>query len=152
MVSQSRPARDPGDMLGYLVKHVQRRLSAQADAALEPLGIDRAEFGVLWVLARSEPLSQQGIAANAGVDATTMVALIDALEAKGMLTRRPDPGDRRRNLIELTAAGQATCREAEVAHTAAEEQFLAPLSGTQATQFRRMLRALLESDAAPGPG
>ncbi|WP_243061802.1 MarR family winged helix-turn-helix transcriptional regulator [Humibacter sp. RRB41] len=152
MVSQSRPARDPGDMLGYLVKHVQRRLSAQADAALEPLGIDRAEFGVLWVLARSEPLSQQGIAANAGVDATTMVALIDALEAKGMLTRRPDPGDRRRNLIELTAAGQATCREAEVAHTAAEEQFLAPLSSTQATQFRRMLRALLESDAAPGPG
>lgn len=142
---------EPIDVLGYLVKQVHQRLSALADAALEPIGIDRKEFGVLRVLGGLEPLSQQGVAAKLGIDRTTMVALIDALEAKGIVTRRPDPADRRRNAIELTAGGRARYRDADAAYAAAEDQFLSPLSRTEVDSFRHALRALLTPGAGRAP-
>lgn len=132
-----------GEALGYLVKHALQRLSMLADAALEPLGIDRKEFGVLRILAFSGPLSQQGVAAHAEIDPTTMVALIDSLESKGILTRKPDAADRRRNSIELTAAGSTRWTEAERAYADAEAEFLAPLSADEADRLRRALRKLL---------
>ncbi|MEW2624177.1 MarR family transcriptional regulator [Streptomyces sp. NPDC048106] len=141
-------AMEPHDALGYLVKHAHLRLTALTDAALAPFGIDSKDFGVLRVLVGREPMSQQAVAAKLGVDRTTMVALIDAFEAKGVVTRKPDPNDRRRNAIELTESGLALYREADAAYTAAEDEFLAPLDATVAAQFRQALRAVL----APAEG
>ncbi|MFJ3644872.1 MarR family winged helix-turn-helix transcriptional regulator [Streptomyces murinus] len=141
-------AREPHDALGYLVKHAHLRLTALTDAALAPLGIDSKDFGVLRVLVGREPMSQQAVAAKLGVDRTTMVALIDGFEAKGIVTRKPDPADRRRNSIELTGPGLALYRKADAAYLAAEDEFLAPLDATTATLFRRALRAVL---APPTP-
>ena len=63
------------------------------------------ELAVLTVLAGDEPASQQQAAQRLGVDRTTMVALVDALEGKGLVQRHADAADRRRNVVELTAAG-----------------------------------------------
>lgn len=134
---------EPHDALGYLVKHAHLRLTTLADAALAPLGIDSKDFGVLRVLVGREPMSQQAVAARLGVDRTTMVALIDAFEAKGIVTRKPDPNDRRRNAVELTEPGLALYREADAAYVAAEDEFLAPLGATEAARFRQALRAVL---------
>lgn len=149
-MSSERPAAgDPSEVLAYLLKHAQQRLMALADAALEPHGLDRKEFGVLRVLAAREPLSQQALAGLLGVDPTTMVAVLDALEGKGIVTRRPDPADRRRNQIALTATGEATNAAAEAAYEAAEREFLAPLATTEAANLRHTLRALA-SDPVEG--
>lgn len=149
-MSSERPeAGDPSELLAYLLKHAQQRLMALADAALEPHGLDRKEFGVLRVLAAREPLSQQALAGLLGVDPTTMVAVLDALEDKGIVTRRPDPADRRRNQIALTASGQATNAAAEAAYAAAEGEFLGPLGAVDAGELRRMLRALVSRESAP---
>jgi DNA-binding MarR family transcriptional regulator len=142
MSSGDGPPGHLGETLGPLVKNAHQRLMALADAALEPHDLDRREFGVLRVLADGGPMSQQGTAASVGIDATTMVALVDALEAKGVVTRRPDPADRRRNAVELTDAGRAVYRAADAAYAAAEAEFLAPLTSAQAAQFRLALRAL----------
>lgn len=147
--AESSDARGHLDNLGYLVKQAHRRLSTLADAALEPLGIDRREFGVLRILAGSRPLSQQGVAMDLGIDPTTMVGLIDALEAKGIVIRKPDPADRRRNAIELTTTGRTIYDGADAAYTAAEGAFLAPLSADGAEKFRQALRCLLAPDAGP---
>lgn len=152
MPAEERRPGELSDALGYLLKRAQQRLSALAGAALEPLGVDRKEFGVLRVLAEGAPLSQQGVAANLGVDPTTMVALIDALEDKGIVTRRPDAADRRRNAVELTAAGRALYRRADAAYVAAEDEFLAPLSSAEAEQFHRALRSLLAPGVRPDAG
>ncbi len=144
MTSSAPP---PGEPLGPLVKKVHRRLTELSDDALEPSGLDRREYAVLRVLVEHEPLSQQALAALLGVDQTTMVAIIDSLEAKAIVTRRPDPSDRRRNAIEVTPDGRATFRHASAAYTSAEAAFLAPL-GTEAERFRASLRLLL--DAASG--
>jgi DNA-binding MarR family transcriptional regulator len=76
-----------------------------------------------------------------------MVGLVDVLEAKDLVARRPQEGDRRRNVVELTETGRDTLRRASAAATEAERQFLALLSPAAAAQFTRALRALV-----PPPG
>ena len=136
---------DPHEVLGYLLKHATLKLTALTDAALEPLGIDSKEFGTLRVLAHREPASQLQVAQTLGIDRTTMVALLDVLERKGIVTRRPDPADRRRNVVELTEHGLQAYDAAQVAHREAEEAFLAGISPSAAGQLRRTLRTLVES-------
>jgi DNA-binding MarR family transcriptional regulator len=96
---------------------------------------------VLLVLAGQEtPPSQQHAAARLGVDRTTMVGFLDALEGRGLVARRPDPGDRRRNVVVLTGHGTDTLRRATAASDEAERRFLAPLAAADAARFRAALK------------
>ncbi len=127
--------------LGYLLKHAHLRFATLTDEALEPFGIDGKDFGALRVLARREPMSQLEVARTLRIDRTTMVALLDALERKGIVSRRPDPTDRRKNVVELTESGREAFDAAEVAYAGVESAFLAGVDGQQ---FRRTLQTLLE--------
>ncbi|HJZ35985.1 MAG TPA: MarR family winged helix-turn-helix transcriptional regulator [Solirubrobacterales bacterium] len=91
---------------------------------------------------RGEPESQQQVGNRLGVDRTTMVASIDGLEGKGLVARRPDDADRRRNVIELTAEGRATIRRATRASEKAEQRLLAGLDEDEAAQLRSLLRRI----------
>lgn len=136
---------DPHEVLGYLLKHATLKLTALTDTALEPLGIDSKDFGALRVLAHREVASQLQVAQTLGIDRTTMVALLDVLERKGIITRRPDPADRRRNVVELTEQGLQTYDAAQVAHEKAESAFLTGISPSATGQLRRTLRTLVEN-------
>jgi DNA-binding MarR family transcriptional regulator len=133
----------PDAHLGYLLKHVQLRFFELGAAALGPLGISGREAAVLAAIADRYPVSQGEIAHALNVDRTTMVALIDDLQGKGLVRRRQDPEDRRKNAVELTDAGSATARRAADAVGRAERDFLAPLPAAEAARFKRTLRALL---------
>jgi DNA-binding MarR family transcriptional regulator len=136
----------PSQRLTYLFKHADRRLAELHAESLASFNIHVRDLGVLLVIDRSEPASQQQIADRMGVDRTTMVAIIDSLEAKGIIARRPDVEDRRRNVIELTPAGQDILRQATAASDAAEAKLLAPLSTKDAQQLRRLIGRLLTRD------
>jgi DNA-binding MarR family transcriptional regulator len=131
------------DRLGYLLKHVQLRLTELTGKALAPYGITGRELAVLLVVAGREPQSQQQIAARLGIDRTSMVAFLDVLEEKALVARRPDPKDRRRNVVVLTGTGEDTLREARRASDEAERQFLAPLDGPAAAELKNTLARLL---------
>jgi DNA-binding MarR family transcriptional regulator len=133
----------PDARLGYLLKHVQLRFFELGAAALEPLGINGREAAVLAAIADSYPVSQGEVARAMNVDRTTMVALIDDLQGKGLVRRRQDPDDRRKNAVELTDAGRDTARRAASAVERAEEIPFGPLSAADAAQFKKILRALL---------
>ena len=130
------------DRLGYLLKHAQQQLAALGAEALRPYGITGRELAVLLVLDDAEPASQQETAQRLAVDRTTMVALLDGLEAGGFVARRPHAQDRRRNVVELTEAGRETLRVATAASDAAERQFLAPLAEADARRLKEWLRLL----------
>jgi len=51
------------------------------------------------------PLSLSGLAEAIGVDAPYATLIVDSLEERGLVERRPDPADRRRKLVTLTPAG-----------------------------------------------
>jgi DNA-binding MarR family transcriptional regulator len=128
--------------LGYLLKHAQQRLVEAATQVMAPFGIDGRELAVLAVLAAHAPLSQQEAGEQLGVDRTTMVALIDALEAKGLVERHRSPEDRRKNSVVLTPAGQEGLRGAGKARDEVERDFLAPLGDSLSRQFVRALQIL----------
>jgi DNA-binding MarR family transcriptional regulator len=128
--------------LGYLLKHAQLRLAELTGAAMAPFGVTGRECAVLIAVDSQLPLSQQEVAGRLGVDRTTMVALIDELEGKGLLQRRRDPDDRRKNVVALTGAGRSTLRRASRAGDEAERRFLAALSGDEAAALKQALRAV----------
>jgi DNA-binding MarR family transcriptional regulator len=129
--------------LGYLLKHAQLSFFELGAVALAPLGINGREAAVLRAIDMGRPVSQSEIARAMNVDRTTMVALIDDLQLKGLVQRRQDPDDRRKNVVELTDAGHGTVRRAAEAAGQAEREFLAPLSAAEAAQFKQTLRALV---------
>lgn len=144
--------RDPGPRLTgrltYLLKRALLDLEDLHAAQLETVGVSGKELGVLLLVDGRDPESQQQIAARLGVDRTTMVGLLDGLEAKGLVARRPDAGDRRRNVIELTGDGQTALGQALRASDEAERRLLAQLDDPEAAQLRALLTRLLSAESA----
>jgi DNA-binding MarR family transcriptional regulator len=143
MATSSTDVPDVRTRLGYLLKHAHARLEQLHAEALEPFGIDARELGVLLVLAGDTTSSQHEVAQRLGVDRTTMVAMIDVLEGKDIVSRQPDPADRRRNLVSLTAKGTRALAGATHASDDAERQLLASLSSREQQQLRAALRAVV---------
>lgn len=129
--------------LGYMLKHAFVRLAELTDTALEPHGIDGRDLAVLTVVGEDGPLSQQDVVRELDVDRTTMVVLIDDLEDRGLVHRRPHPDDRRKNIVELTDHGRAIVDAATPVSDATERRFLAELSDTDVQQLRTVLCTLV---------
>jgi DNA-binding MarR family transcriptional regulator len=135
--------------LTYRLKRAFVDLEALHEQHLEPSGVSARELAVLLFLDGREPESQQQAATHLGIDRTTMVALLDSLERKDLVERRPDAEDRRRNVVVLTGAGQARLEEATKASDAAERELLAPLNEREAAQLRALLKRVTEDRAQP---
>jgi DNA-binding MarR family transcriptional regulator len=113
---------------------------------LAPFGISAGELAILLLIDAREPESQQQVARRLGVDRTTMVGLIDALEGKDLVARRPDAADRRRNVIELTATGRRTLRRATKASDQAERRLLVDLDEAEAAQLHGLLSRVVATE------
>ncbi|HYP46441.1 MAG TPA: MarR family winged helix-turn-helix transcriptional regulator [Propionibacteriaceae bacterium] len=135
--------------LTYLLKRALVDLEDLHAEQLAPVGVSGRELGVLLLLDSKGPESQQQTAGRLGVDRTTMVGLLDGLEAKGLVARRADAGDRRRNVVELTDAGQTALVRAVHASDEAERQLLADLDDAESAQLRTLLTRLTRDRAQP---
>ena len=79
----------------FLLHDVARLLRVDADKRARAHGMTRAQWGILIWLERQPGLSQKELAEILEVEPITVARLIDRLEARGMVERRPDPRDRR---------------------------------------------------------
>jgi len=149
-MSKANPAaadqvRAHDDVLGYLLKHAHLALEQRTDAALADVGLTARDLGVLRVIGGGEARSQQEVATVLGVDRTSMVAFLDALERRGIVARKPSQRDRRRNVVELTQDGRSLFQRAEQRSTDAEQAFTAALGEAGGAELRRALRAVLDA-------
>jgi DNA-binding MarR family transcriptional regulator len=81
--------------LMFLLHDVARLLRVDADKRASAHGMTRAQWGILIWLERQPGLSQKELAELLEVEPITVARLIDRLESRGMVERRPDPKDRR---------------------------------------------------------
>ncbi|HWX74992.1 MAG TPA: MarR family transcriptional regulator [Solirubrobacteraceae bacterium] len=125
----------PGYLLARLGEASRRRFSE----ALAPVELHPRHFGVLTVVAAHPGLTQQQLHEKTAIDASSMVAVLDELEARGLAERRPYPGDRRARTIFLTPLGEQTLERVRTLTRELQGQLLAPLSADE----RRTLIALL---------
>ena len=77
-----------------------------------------------------------------------MVAALNELADGGYLERRPDPTDKRRNVVTITDRGRARVAELRARAAAIQEELLAPLTTAERAELVRLLR-LLRAGAAP---
>jgi DNA-binding MarR family transcriptional regulator len=77
-----------------------------------------------------------------------MVALVNALSRDGLLAKRPDPSDRRRNVISLTAAGRRRLRSLDTAVGRLQDALLAALSAAERRQLVALLGRVVEDHGA----
>jgi DNA-binding MarR family transcriptional regulator len=135
--------------LTYLLKRALVDLEDLHAEHLAPVGVSGRELAVLLLLDSRDPESQQQAARRLGVDRTTMVGLLDGLEAKGLVARHADAGDRRRNVLELTGDGQTALIRAVRASDEAEQQLLAELDNAESAQLRALLTRLARDRSEP---
>ncbi len=81
--------------LMFLLHDVARLIRVDADKRARAHGMTRAQWGILIWLERRPGLSQKELSEILEVEPITVARLIDRLEARGMVERRPDPKDRR---------------------------------------------------------
>ena len=143
MSTDDGPGPEVSRRLGYLFKHAQERMHELNTEALAPFGVDPRELGILLLIASHEPGSQQQAAQRLGIDRTSMVARLDDLEAKGLVSRHPDAEDRRRNVVELTGPGRDVVVRANAASERAEAKLLSGLSDEQAELLREALATIV---------
>lgn len=102
-----------------------RTLESRLEAALAPLQLSLAKFGVLRCLVHEQrPLPLSAIAQRQKCVRSNMTQLTDRLEADGLARRVDDPHDRRAVLAEPTEAGRLAFAEAQQVLRAEEERFL----------------------------
>ncbi len=98
------------DILPELVgSHLRRAQSVVFDDFLRTMAAQRiapGQFGVLVLIAANPGLSQSALARAVGVERSTMVEVIDRLQARGLVERRPSAADRRSYALGLSAAGR----------------------------------------------
>ncbi|GGB97230.1 hypothetical protein GCM10011352_24210 [Marinobacterium zhoushanense] len=108
-------------------------------------------FGVLEIVDRNPGLTQTAVANAMGNDRSAMVAIIDRLEKRGLIERRPSPVDRRSKALYMTAQGkkfQAGVRERALQHN---REFFAVLSAGEHRQLVDMLKRLATSTSDGQP-
>ena len=79
----------------FLLHDVARLLRVDADKRARAHDMTRAQWGILIWLERQPGISQKELAELLEVEPITVARLIDRLETRGMVERRPDPKDRR---------------------------------------------------------
>ncbi|HWK92364.1 MAG TPA: MarR family winged helix-turn-helix transcriptional regulator [Luteimicrobium sp.] len=127
--------------LGALFAHVTRRLVDAEGPILAAHGLTMWEYVTLGSLGRDDAPTQLALARRIRYDKTRLIALLDGLEARGLVTRRADPADRRARVVSLTADGARTLAATRTDIRAMEEGVLADLDdGDRATLLRVLPR------------
>ncbi len=138
--------------LSRLARHLDRARAA----AFAEHGLAQWEFDVLSALRRQGPpyqLSPGALLRATLVTSGTMTNRIDRLQAAGLVSRAPDPQDRRGVLVTLTPRGMAAVDAAMAGLLEHEREMLRDLRPAQLRQLAGLLRLLLAPlDARHRPG
>ena len=150
MAEEISPDTALGEFAGQLFFRLWRASHTRIAKALESLDLTPALFALLNLLGRADGANQQELGRAMAVDPSTMVSLIDELEAKGLAKRQPHPNDRRARAVALTAKGRRVRERSRQMASQAEDEVLGGLSAADRQELLRLLR-LAHGSAPPQP-
>ena len=130
--------------ISRIAGHLEKRLQDNYSR----FRLNGGEFDVLASLRRSGApyqLTPTELYNSLMITSGTMTARMDRLEKAGLISRQPNPADRRGTLVTLTGRGLELVNRAYPAHLAHEESLLSALSPRERDTLARLLRKLLLS-------
>ncbi|HEX4403040.1 MAG TPA: MarR family transcriptional regulator [Galbitalea sp.] len=139
-----------GDV-NWLLNRAWLGFGQRKNAALEATGVSLKEHFVMVAL-MSAPMTQLELSTLVKIDKSVISATLDALEARGLVVRTPDPSDRRARRPKLTPLGRKLCQRATLVTQKAEQELLDQLDSVQQEVFLDVLRHYAFSEFADAPG
>ncbi|MDX6373361.1 MAG: hypothetical protein QOD98_2349 [Nocardioidaceae bacterium] len=122
-----------------LLDHLARMSRRAAEASMAPGGLRPRHLVALKLLSQNGPAGQQGLADALSLDPSNVVGLLNELEERGLITRRRDPADRRRHIVELSATGEDELALAYARLGHVEENLLHALTAEERDTLRTLL-------------
>lgn len=137
---------DLSTQLGHLARRLQQANTALWHALVSE-ETTSPQFAVLNAIADAENADQRTVGELIGLDRSTTAEIVTRLADRGLLRRVRDPRDGRRNLLRLTAEGEAAHRQMAHRVMRMNKVFLAPLDPEeQKTLLELMWRVVAAAD------
>ena len=137
------PAFRREEALGYNLRRAQVSVFQKFLTMFEDLQLRPVEYSTLTLIQDNPGRKQTEISHALGISRANFVPLIDGLEARGLVERRPSAEDRRANALFLTSAGIKFVDAVHQRHEFLEREFTLRLGGpAKRAEFQAMLRLL----------
>jgi DNA-binding MarR family transcriptional regulator len=136
-------------LLGYRLRLAQRAVFDDFNASMADTLISPGLFGILVIIEANPGLKQSELAQAAQLDRSSIVPVVDKLEARALVERRGSERDRRVNGLWLTARGGALLAKLKRRVLAHEQRVARALSEQERAQLFELLSRVVRPDAAP---
>ena len=142
-MSQDRPAdQDSGESLSEIFWSVARQLRGASQETLAPWDITPAHLRAMRALGHHGSMRLSDLSGRLHIAPRSATEVVDALESRGLVRRRPDPGDRRATLVEMTEHGAEVMTAIRAARGNDAERAFGRLSPADRTELARILGQL----------
>ncbi|WP_199701664.1 MarR family winged helix-turn-helix transcriptional regulator [Jiangella rhizosphaerae] len=139
--------RESAARIADLLTMTNRRLRRLSGPELERTGVTPGQLRVLRLLsAAGSPLRVSELARRLDVIPRSATSVVDLLEERGLVERRPDPDDRRATLVALTPSGTQVLRSLRAHRAAGLAQLLDRLTADEQAELVRLLTVLTADD------
>jgi DNA-binding MarR family transcriptional regulator len=126
----------------FLLKRLGMKAKEESLEAYSEAGVHPYHYAILATLAEGERETQGAIADALDYDRGQLVGLLDEMEEAGLVERRRDPEDRRRQIVVTTPAGRKMLTKMRTVAKQLDDDFLSPLTAEQRRQLQQILLAL----------
>jgi DNA-binding MarR family transcriptional regulator len=133
---------DADETLSEAFMSVARQLRGTSQATLAPWEITPAQLRALRALGHHGTQRMSELSDHLHIAARSTTEVVDALESRGLVERRPDPGDRRATLAELTELGASVLSAIRAARGSEAERVFNRLSAADQAHLARILHQL----------
>jgi DNA-binding MarR family transcriptional regulator len=133
---------DGDETLSEAFMSIARQLRGTSQATLAPWDITPAQLRALRVLGHHGTQRMSELSDHLHIAARSTTEVVDALESRGLVGRRPDPGDRRATLAELTEHGAGILSAVRAARKTEAERVFNRLSAADKAHLARILAKL----------
>ena len=135
------------DVLFYSLESAIKAYRRFAQGRLHEAGVDITidQWLVLKTIHESPDITLQQVGAAVFKDFASVTRIVQLLERKGMLRRKPHPNDGRRSKLTLTSSGKSVIRRAEPIAQANRRQALVGIDADEVARLRVVLKRIVEN-------
>ena len=134
-----------GDSTGDRLMTVARALRRGYGSVLSQWEVTPSQSRALRIVLEHEPARLSTLADHLHIAPRSATEVVDALEARGLVARGPDPADRRATSVTVTPEGRRLQALLEEARRSESERFLSTLTATDRSELDRILGLLVDA-------